>query len=98
MKIRTHNDIHNEAMGIMCNLETIDGQMTFFSHLIQDIKQYRESAASLLKVGELEKQLDAIYTLFYYQLKEIKKSRKEIHLLLERGLKENEEKHDNQEK
>ena len=98
MKVTTLNEIHNEATGILCNLETIEGQMSFFSYLIQDVRDYKDTMSSLLKIGELEKQLDAIYTLFHYQLKEIEKSRKEILMLLERGLKENGEKHDNQEK
>lgn len=71
-------EINNETSGIALSLEVMDGQMTFFSHLIQDCEEHPEGMASMLKVGELEKQLNAIYYLFHSQLKEIEKYKNEI--------------------
>ncbi|MBD7939461.1 hypothetical protein H9655_20680 [Cytobacillus sp. Sa5YUA1] len=64
-------DINNEADGIMVNLEVIEGQMIFFGHLIEDMRQYPDAMASDVRFGQTQKQLSAIYTLFYEQLKEI---------------------------
>lgn len=67
------NNIINETCGIGASLETIDGQMTFFSHLIEDCKQYPDGMSALLKIGEVQKQPEAIYMLFHYELKRINK-------------------------
>lgn len=74
-------EINNETGGIAVNLNNLDGQMTFFSHLIQDCEQYPEISAQYMKHGKLQKQLNAIYYLFHYQLEEIKKYNEKIHKL-----------------
>lgn len=76
-------EINDSTNGIGLGLEVIDGQMTFFSHLIQNIEQYKNGTASMLMHGELEKQLNAIYYLFHNQLEEIRKHNEEIRNLSE---------------
>jgi len=74
-------EINDETSGISVNLENLDGQMTFFSHLIHDCEQYPEIATNYLKHGEIQKQLSAIYNLFHYQLQEIKEYNNKINNL-----------------
>jgi|GEM_PF-4419810 len=71
-------EINDETGGIVVNLENLDGQMIFFSHLIQDCEQYPEIAANYLKHGEIQKQLNAIYNLFHHQLQEIRECNDKI--------------------
>lgn len=78
------SDIISESCGIRCNLETIDGQMTFFSHLIQDIERYKDGMSAMLKAGELEKQLNAIYMLLLYELRNIEEANEKIMKLSEK--------------
>lgn len=74
-------EINDETCGIAAKLENIDGQMTFFDHLIQDCEQYPKISAIYLEYGEIQKQLNAIYTFFHYQLEEIKEYNNKINTL-----------------
>lgn len=72
------NNIVSETCGISASLEAIDGQMTFFSHLIDNCERYKDLMALKLQHGELQKQLNAIYTLFNYELERLKEYNERI--------------------
>ena len=74
--------IEDESLGISTSLETIDGGLSFFANTIRDIEENRDGMATLLKAGELEKQLNAIYTLLLYELRNIEESNKSIEVLI----------------
>ncbi|MFB4472727.1 hypothetical protein ACDI16_07240 [Oceanobacillus caeni] len=63
--------INDNANNTLNNLDILDGQMAFFGHLIEDMNQYPEVSAHMVKHGEVQKQLNAIFNLFHYQLEEI---------------------------
>jgi len=88
MKVKTLDDIYWEVAGISNSLNALNGQMNFFNKLIEDVEQYKDGMAMMLRSGDLEKQMDAIYTLFYYELNNIEKSQKKIKKLLEQALHE----------
>lgn len=71
-------NINDETGGIAACLENLEGQMTFFSHLIQDCEKYPEIAAAFLEHGEIQKQLNAVYFLFNHQLREIEECNNKI--------------------
>lgn len=77
------NKIMDEACAIDTLLKRLDGQMTFFSHLIEDVEKNKEGMSKKIMHGRLEKQLNAIYALFLYELENIKESNDNIYEISE---------------
>lgn len=72
------NNISNESTGISEALETIDGQMTFFSHLIDEMEQYPDITAKFMQHGKVQNQLNAIYYLIHTKIEQIHKHQNAI--------------------
>lgn len=72
------NNISNETCGIGASLEHLEGGMSFFSWIIDDCENYKDIMALKLQHGELQKQLNAIYTLFNYELERLKEYNERI--------------------
>lgn len=81
--------INDNANMIDVSLNSIEGQMTFFGHLIGDMEKYPDGMALEVKHGITQKQLQAVYTLLNHQLQEIKKYQKGIAEISEESAKVN---------
>lgn len=77
MKVKL-NEINEETGNITNSLETLDGQMSFFSELIVDMENHPEGSALMVKHGKVQRKLFAIYTLFNNQLQQIREGNKNI--------------------
>jgi len=72
------NKILDESLSISSSLIPIEGQMIFFSRIIDNCMNYKEGMSYYVRLGHLEKKLDAIYSLLHYEIKKIKKYNQKI--------------------
>jgi len=72
------NQILDESLSISSSLRSIEGQMIFFSRVVDDCINYRKGISYYVQLGCFEKKLDAIYTLIHYEIKRIRKCNQKI--------------------
>lgn len=70
--------INDLAGDISAALETIYGQMDFFSKLITDMENHPDVSALYVKYGLIQRNLYAVYHLLNYELKKIDEAKKDI--------------------